>query len=220
MAKKTLTIEGITFPKFSKGSSKRNFRLMFYIAYKGDDGKNKTAIVTKPSSGQWQWKKQGKDFYFPEANDLGDSVELDASVLKFADNGFKEDDYKITEIDGKLTSVTVQFVDVFDSSPFDFLKQKILPQVLEELKKTGFNPIDLIPLPGVVTGIVKDKVKIEDLAGKVEDFLKQAGKDKLLHRVSAKYKKGDSITVSGEKEWEEGKTGTYAVTIGIEDSEA
>lgn len=220
MAKKTLTIEGITFPKFSKGSSKRNFRLMFYIAYKGDDGKNKTAIVTKPSSGQWQWKKQGKDFYFPEADDLGDSVELDASVLKFADNGFKEDDYKITEIDGKLTSVTVQFVDVFDSSPFDFLKQKILPQVLEELKKTGFNPIDLIPLPGVVTGIVKDKVKIEDLAGKVEDFLKQAGKDKLLHRVSAKYKKGDSLTVSGEKEWEEGKTGTYAVTIGIEDSEA
>lgn len=220
MAKKTLTIEGITFPKFSKGSSKRNFRLMLYIAYKGDDGKNKTAIVTKPSSGQWQWKKQDKDFYFPEANDLGDSVELDASVLRFADKGFKEDDYKITEIDGKLSSVTVQFVDVFDASPFDFLRQKILPQVLEELKKTGFNPIDLIPLPGIITGVVKDKVKLEDLAGKVEDFLKQTGKDKLLHRVSANYQKGDSLTVSGEKEWDKGKTGTYAVTIGIEDSEA
>lgn len=219
MSKKTLTIEGITFPKFSKGSSKRNFRLMFYVAYKDGGGKNKTVIVTKPSSGQWQWKKQDKKFYFPEANDLGDSVELDTSVLKFADNGFKADDHKITEIDGKLSSVTVQFVDVFDSSPLDFLKQKILPQVLEELMKTGFNPIDLVPLPGVVTGVIKSKVKIEDLAEKVEDFLKEEGKDKLLHRVSAKYKKGDSLTVSGEKEWDEGKTGTYAVTIGIEEAD-
>ncbi|HQU85270.1 MAG TPA: hypothetical protein PKY59_19170 [Pyrinomonadaceae bacterium] len=219
MSKKTLTIEGITFPKFSKGSSKRNFRLMFYIAYKDADGKNKTVIVTKPASGQWQWKKSDKDFYFPEANDLGDSIELDTSVLRFADKGFKEEDYKITEIDGKLSSVTVQFVDVYDASPLDFFKQKILPQVLEELKKIGFNPIDLVPLPGVVTGIIKDKIKIEDLAGKVEDYLKEEGKDKLLHRVSAKYKKGDSLTASGEKEWEDDKTGTYAVTIGIEDSE-
>lgn len=217
MSKKTLTIEGITFPKFSKGSSKRNFRLIFYIAYKDADGKNKTEIVTKPASGQWQWKKSDKDFFFPEANDLGDSVELDVSVLRFADKGFQEDDFKITEFDGKLSSVTVQFVDVFDSSPFDFLKQKILPQVIEELKKIGFNPLDLLPLPGVVTGIVKSKVKIEDLAEKVEELLKKQGKDKLLHRVSAKYKKGDTLTVSGEKEWEEGKTGTYAVTIGIEE---
>ncbi len=34
MSVNTLTIEGITFPKFHKNSSKRNFRLIFYIAYK------------------------------------------------------------------------------------------------------------------------------------------------------------------------------------------
>lgn len=218
MSKKTLTIEGLTFPKFSKGSSKRNFRLMFYISYKDDDGKNRTIIITKPSSGQWQWKKSEKDFYLAEAADLGNSVELDVSALRFTDKGFKEDDYKIAEISGKLSSVTVQFVDVFDSSPLDFLKQKILPQVLEELKKIGFNPIDLIPLPGVVTGIIKSKVKVEDLAVKVEDYLKKEGKDKVLQRISAKYKKGDSLTLSGEKEWETGKTGTYAITLGIEEN--
>ena len=40
MAKKTLTIEGITFPKYSKGSSKRNFRLVFFIQYKDKSKKN------------------------------------------------------------------------------------------------------------------------------------------------------------------------------------
>lgn len=216
MSVKTLTIEGITFPKFSKGSSKRNFRLIFYIAYKDEDGKNKTVIVTKPSGGAWQWKKSDKDFYFPEANDLGNSVELDVNPLRFEANGFSADDYKITEIDGKLTSIAIQFIDVHDGSILDFLKQKVLPQVIEELKKIGFNPIDLLPVPGVITGAIKSKVKVEDLADKVAESLKKAGKDKILHSVSGKYKKGDSFTVSGEKEWEEGKTGTFGVTIGFE----
>jgi hypothetical protein len=216
MSKQTLTIEGITFPKFSKGSSKRNFRLIFYIAYKGEDGKNKTVIVTKPSGGAWQWKKSDKDFFLPEADDLGNSVELDVSPLRFGSNGFSANDFQIAEIDGKLSMVAVQFVDVHDGSIFDFFKEKILPQVIEELKKIGFNPIDLLPVPGVVTGVIKSKVKIEDLAKKVEDFLIKAGKDKLLHSVNAKYKKGNSFTISGEKEWEKGKIGTYGVTIGFE----
>ena len=81
MAKKTLTIEGITFPKYSKDSSKRNFRLIFYIAYK-EGSKTKTTIVTKPAEGQWQWKKSGKDAFFPEGNDLGDSVELNVMPMR------------------------------------------------------------------------------------------------------------------------------------------
>lgn len=216
MSKKILTIDGITFPKFSKGSSKRNFRLIFYIAYKDGDGKNKTVIVTKPAGGAWQWKKSDKDFFLPEGIDLGDSVELDVSPLRFDANGFSANDFQIAEIDGKVSTIAVQFIDVHDASIIDFFKDKILPQVIEELKKVGFNPIDLLPVPGVITGIIKSKVKIEDLTKKVEDFLVKTGKDKLLHSVSGKYKKGDSFTISGEKEWEEGKTGTYAVKIGLE----
>jgi hypothetical protein len=58
-----LTIEGITIPKFSSGS-KRDFRLIFYVAYK-QSNKTKTIIVTKPAEGQWQWRKSGKDGFFP-----------------------------------------------------------------------------------------------------------------------------------------------------------
>ena len=87
MAKKTLTIEGITFPKYSKDSSKRNFRLIFYIAYK-EGRKTKTTIVTKPAEGQWQWKKSSKDAFFPEGSDLGDSVELNVMPMRSGAKGF------------------------------------------------------------------------------------------------------------------------------------
>ncbi|MEP6923697.1 MAG: hypothetical protein ABI954_04460 [Pyrinomonadaceae bacterium] len=216
MSKKTLTIEGITFPKFAKNSSKRNFRLIFYIAYKDAGGKTKTIIVTKPASGQWQSKKSGKEFYFPESADLGDSVELDASVLRFDNNGFASDDYQIAEIDGKLLSVAIQFMDVYDASIGDFLGNKVLPKVIEELKKTGFNPIDLVPVPGIITGIIKDNVKVEDLAAKVENYFAKEKKDKVLHRVSQKYTGENPFVLSGRKEWEKNKTGTYTVAIGFE----
>lgn len=216
MPKKTLTIEGITFPKFSKGSSKRNFRLIFYIAYKAGDGKNKTVIATKPSGGAWQWKNSKKDFFLSEAADLGDSVKLDVSPLRFGADGFTAEDYKIAEIDGQLTSIAVQFVDVHNSSVLDFLKQKVLPKVIEELKKAGFNPIDLLPVPGVVTGIIKSRVKIEDLAGKVEEFLLEEGKDKVLHRLNQKYKNEKLFEISGRKQWDDEKTGTYGIVIGFE----
>ena len=71
----------------------------------------------------------------------------------------------------------------------------------------------MLPVPGVVTGVIKSNVKIEALADKIEDFLLKAGKDKILQ---SKYKKSGSLTLSSEKEWEDGKTGTYAITIGFE----
>jgi hypothetical protein len=216
MPKKNLTIEGITFPKFSKGSSKRNFRLIFFIAYKDSKGKNLTTIVTKPAGGEWQWKNDDDEFFLAEANDLGDSVELDVSAMHFDNNGFSADDYKITEISGKLLSVAVQFIDVFDASLLDFLEQKVLPKVIEELKKTGFDPIKLLPVPGVVTGVVKENVKLDDLVKKFEDFLTKEKKDKLLHKISAAYDGKKPFVLSGRKEWEKGKTGTYGVTIGFE----
>lgn len=216
MAEKTLTIEGITFPKFSKKSSKRNFRLIFYIAYKDETGKTKTAIVTKPATGEWQWRKPDKDFYLAEKKETEDSVELDVSALSSGENGFDSEDAKIIEVDGEITNIAVQFIDVFDASVGDFLKKKVLPEVIEKLKATGFNPIDLLPVPGIVTGFIKEKVKIEDLADDVENFLKKEKKDKLLHRISKKYNGKSSQTISGKKEWEKGKTGTYAVKIGFE----
>ncbi len=215
MAKKTLTIEGITFPKFSKDSSKRNFRLVFYIAYKSGN-KTKTTIVTKPASGQWQWKKSGKDGFFSEGSDLGDSVELNVMPMRAGEKNFGEEDYKIAEIGGKLQSVGVQFIDVFDSSVMDFLKADVLPEFLEVLKTSGFNPIDLLPVPGVITGVVKSKFKIEDLITKADEFLKDQEKDKVLCSVTKKYDGEELFVVSGRKEWEKNKTGTYAVTIGFE----
>lgn len=216
MANKTLTIEGITFPKFSKKSSKRNFRLIFYISYKDSDGKNKTSIVTKPAKGEWQWKNSDKDFYFPEKKETSDSVQLDVGVLKTGEKGFGAEDYKIIEIDGEVQNIAVQFIDVYDASIGDFLKKKVLPEVIEKLKATGFNPIDLLPVPGIVTGIIKEKVKIEDLAEDVENYLKKEKEDKLLHRIAKKYNGKSTQTISGKKEWEKGKTGTYAVKIGFE----
>ena len=215
MAKKTLTIDGITFPKYSKDSSKRNFRLIFYIAYKSGT-KTKTTIVTKPATGQWQWKKSSKDSFFPEGNDLGDSVELNVLPMRSGAKGFGEEDFIITEISGKLLSVGVQFIDVFDSSLMDFLKENVLPEFLEALKISGFNPIDLLPVPGVITGIVKSKFKIEDLITKADEFLKDQEKDKVLYSVTKKYDGEDPFVISGRKEWEKNKPGTYAVTIGFE----
>ncbi|HMS40906.1 MAG TPA: hypothetical protein PKE69_11815 [Pyrinomonadaceae bacterium] len=215
MATQTLTIEGITFPKYSSGSSKRNFRLVFYIVYK-DGRKTKTAIVTKPATEQWQWRKSSKDNFFPEGNDLGDSVELNILPMRAGEKNFGEDDYKIIEISGKLQSVGVQFIDVHDASLMDFLKDNVLPEFLAVLKTSGFNPIDLIPVPGVITGVIKSKVKIEDLIDKADDFLKEQEKDKVLFSVTKKYADEELFEISGRKEWEKNKTGTYGVTIGFE----
>lgn len=216
MAKKIVTIEGITFPKFSKKSSKRNFRLIFYIAYKDAKGKPTTAIITKPANGEWQWRNSDKDFYLAEKKQLSDSVQLDVSALISGENGFGAEDAEIIEIDGEIQTIAVQFIDVHDASVGDFLKKKVLPEILEKLKATGFNPIDLLPVPGVITGIIKDKVKIEDLAADVENYLKKEKKDKLLHRLSKKYNGKKSQTISGKKEWESGKTGTFGVKLGFE----
>jgi hypothetical protein len=216
MAKKILTIKGITFPKFSAKSSKRNFRLIFYIAYTDAKGKTNTAIVTKPATGEWQWRKPDKEFYLAEKKVSDDSVELDVAALSSGENGFDAEDSKIIEVDGEVTNIAVQFIDVFDASVGDFLKKKILPEIIEKLKATGFNPIDLLPVPGIITGFIKEKVKIEDLADDVENFLKKEKKDKLLHRISKKYNGKSSQTIGEKKEWEKGKTGTYGVKIGFE----
>ena len=217
MSAKMLTIEGITFPKFHKKSSKRNFRLIFYIAYKDAKGKSKTTIVTKPDAGQWQWKKPDKKFYLGEMNDLGDAVELDVSVLRAKHNGFSETDHQIAEIDGKILSVAVQFMDVFDPSIGDFLRNVLLTKVLEEFKKNGFNPIDLIPVPGIVTGLIKENVSVDKLMEKLGDIVTKETEDKLLHRITKKYAGENPFVLHDvEKGDDEDKNGPYGVTIGFE----
>ncbi len=215
MSTKMLTIEGITFPRFHKNSSKRNFRLIFYIAYKDSDGKLKTTIATKPDEGQWQWKKPEKDFYIPE-NDLGDSVELDVSVLRADGQGFSETDYQIAEIDGEIISVAVQFMDVFDASIGDFLRNVLLTKVLEEFQKTGFNPIDIIPVPGIVTGLIKENVPVDKLMTKLGSIVEKETKDKLLHRISKKYAGENPFVLHNVKTGDKDRNGPYGVTIGFE----
>jgi len=220
MATQMLTIEGITFPDFGDDNSKKNFRLIFYIAYKGDDKKTKTTIVTKPAEGFWQWRKPNKKFFL-SGTTAGDSVELDTSSLHFDDetSGFTATDYQIAEIDGKLSSVAVQFIDVKDDSLGTIFAEKFLPKLIDVWKTSGFNPLDLVPLPGVVTGIVKDNVNLAELADKAEEFLAEGNGDKVLRRINKIYDGTNPFVISEENVvWntKKNKKGTYSVTIGFE----
>jgi hypothetical protein len=216
MAKKKLTIKGITFPDFGDDDSKKNFRLIFYIAYTNGNGDEAAAIVAKPDSGAWQWRKASKDFFLP-ATIRGDSAELNTTILKTGGSGFEAGADQIAEIDGEITDVTVQFVDVFDASVGDFMKSRILPEVIEQLRSLGIDPIDLIPVPGVLTTVIKDKIKVDELAAKFQEALTKGKKDKILHSISAAYAGQKTFTLKGKKEWDakKKKTGTYAVKIGI-----
>ena len=223
MAKNTLTIEGITFPKYSKGSSKRNFRLVFFIEYTDSAGQTQALMVTKPATDQWKWGNGTSKFpIFPEGNDLGDSVELNLIPMRAGLNKFSKDDSKIAEIDGNLQTVAVNFVDVADSTIMDILTAKVLPEFVAALQKSGFNPINLIPGGGLVGGIIKGTIdknfKFDDLVNKGVEFVKTRNKDKVLFNGTQKFTGGKSLTVTGRKEWESGKTGTYAVTIGVNDA--
>jgi hypothetical protein len=216
MAKKKLTIKGITFPDFGDDDSKKNFRLIFYIAYNNEDGDETATIVSKPDSGQWQWRKSSKDFFLPPTI-VGDSAELNTTILKTGGNGFAPASDKIAEIDGEITDITVQFLDVFDSSIGDFLKSKVLPEVIKQLQSLGINPIDLIPIPGAFTTIIKDKIKVDELAAKFQEALTKEKKDKLLHSISKEYKGEKTFALKEEKEWnsKKHKKGTFGVSIGV-----
>jgi hypothetical protein len=176
-------------------------------------------MVTKPATGQWKWGNSDKPLVIPEGNDLGDSVELNLIPMRAGANGFSSGDATIAEIDGKLQTVAVNFVDVFDSSVMDILKDKVLPEFVAVLQKTGFNPINLIPGMGIVDGIIRGTIdknfNFNDLVTKGVEFVQNRNKDKILFSGTQKFTSGDSVTITGRKEWEKGKTGTYAVTIGV-----
>lgn len=217
MSKKKLTIKGITFPQFGDDDSKKNFRLVFYIGYTDADGEEMATIVSKPDSGHWQWRKSKKDFFLPVKAESGDSVELNTTFLKAGGNGFEAKSDQIAEIDGDITDITVQFIDVFDESFGNFMKNKLLPEVIKQLKGLGINPIDLLPVPGVITTVLKDKIKVDELATKLEGVLTDDDGDKLLHTISAEYKGEKTLTLKEEKVWnkKKQKKGIYGVTIGI-----
>lgn len=216
MAKKKLTLKGITFPDFGDDDSKKNFRLIFYIAYTDENGDETAKVVSKPDGGAWQWRKSSKDFFLP-ATIKGDSAELNTALLKTGGGGFAPASDKIAEIDGEITEIVVQFLDVHDASVGDFITGKILPKVIEQLQSLGINPIDLIPVPGVFTAVIKDKIKVDELADKFQEVLTKEKKDKLLHTISAEYDGEKTLTLKEEKEWDtkKHKKGTYGVKIGV-----
>ena len=213
---KKLTIKGITFPDFGDDDSKKNFRLIFYIGFTDKNGDEAATIISKPDSRHWQWRNPNKDFYLPEKI-VGDSAELNTTFLKSGGNGIAPLSDKIAEIDGEITDITVQFLDVADGSIGDFLKSKILPEIIKQLQSLGINPIDLIPIPGTFTTIIKDKIKVDELATKFQEFLTKEKKDKLLHTISAEYDGEKTLNLKEEKEWDakKHKKGTYGVKIGI-----
>lgn len=220
MAKKTLTIEGITFPKYKSNSSKRNFRLVFFIEYVDNAGQTQAVMVTKPKEGQWKWGNSSSKFpIFPEGNDLGDSVELNLIPMRAGQNKFSKDDSQIAEIDGEIVSIAVNFVDVFDSSIMDILRDNVLPEFVDALQKSGFNPVNLIPGMGIADGIIRGTIdknfKFEDVVNKGVAFLQNRKKDKILYNKIQPYNGEKILAINGRKEWEKGKTGTYEVKIGV-----
>ncbi|HEX8737750.1 MAG TPA: hypothetical protein VF721_20625 [Pyrinomonadaceae bacterium] len=216
MAKK-LTIKGITFPDFGDDKSKKNFRLVFYIGYTDKDGKANVAVISKPASGHWQWRSANKDAYL-KPKIVGDSAVLDTLVLQMGDGKkIAPGSDSIGEIDGEITGVNVQFMDVHDSTLVDFFVKTVLPDLINAWKTSGLNPIDSAPIPGGIKILLKDKIDLAQLADKSVAFFTKKLKDKVLNSISQTYNGGTEIDLT-EKDvpWgNKGKKGTYAVTIGV-----
>ena len=216
MDKKKMTIKGITFPDFGDDDSKKNFRLVFYIGYTDADGNEAVEVVSKPSERHWQWRNKNKDAFL-QPTTKGDSVELDTLVLRNGDGEkIEKGSNKIAEIEGEITDITVQFMDVHDKTIADFLVKNVLPELLTVWKASGLNPIDFAPIPGGIKVLVKDKINLEEMADGAAEFYKKKLKDKMLHSISTEYDGEKTLTLKTEKvEWDKGKKGTYAVKIAI-----
>lgn len=216
MAKKKLTLKGITFPDFGDDDSKKNFRLVFYIGYTDADGNEAVEVVSRPSERHWQWRNIKKDAYL-KPTVKGNSVELDMLVLRNGDGeNIEKGSNVIAEIDGEITDITVQFMDVHDKTIADILVKNILPELLTVWKASGLNPIDLAPIPGGVKVILKEKIDLEELADNAAKFYAKKLKDKMLHSIGTEYDNEKTLTLKEtDIEWEKGKKGTYAVKIAI-----
>lgn len=214
---KKLTIKGITFPNFGDDDSKKNFRLVFYIGYTDTNGDEAVSIVSKPGEKHWQWRNINKDAFL-KPTIKGDSVNLDTLVLKNGDGKkIAAASNKIAEIDGDMTDVTVHFIDVHDTTLGGIFAKDILPELITVWKATGINPIDMAPIPGGVKTIIKGKFNLEDLADQASDFYAKKTGDKTLHSISAEYNGEKSLVLKeANVPWGKGgKTGTYAVTVGV-----
>lgn len=214
MARTKISLKGITFPDFGDDDSKRNFRLLFFIAFTDHNDAENAMIVSKPAAGAWQWRKSSKDFYLAPTI-KGDSANLDATILKTGGNGFPAGSDTVVEFEGRLTAITVQFIDVFDSSVGDFLKGQILPDIIDRLKALGIDPVDLIPLPGIFTAVIKEKIKVGEIATEFAEKLKSGKKDKLLNSISRGYKGQKTMTLKNSKTWDSKneKSGTFGVKL-------
>ncbi|MGC2238696.1 MAG: hypothetical protein WA584_21255 [Pyrinomonadaceae bacterium] len=218
MDKKKLTIKGITFPDFGDDDSKKNFRLIFYIAYTDEKGNDVLITAPKPAQGHWQWKKSSKDAFIP-TKIVGNSAELNVSVLTTGDgNKIPVGSNKIAEVDGDITAITVDFMDVHDKTAFDVFVKSVLPQLIEVWKASGFDPIDFVPGAPIIKGILKKTFSTEDAVNKAKEFFEKQLKDKNLHTLSQEYNGENPFILKEENVvWDKkkNKSGTYAVTIGI-----
>jgi hypothetical protein len=216
--KKKLSIKGITFPDFGDDDSKKNFRLVFHVGYNDENGDEAVAVVAKPDDGHWQWRKKSKDaFLTPTVK--GDSVTLDTLVLKNGDGKkIPPMSHKIAEIEGELTDVSVQFMDVHDDTIGSLFTKTIFPELLTAWTTLGIDPIDLVPvpIPGGIRAVIKKKIKVDELLKKSEDFFAKKAGDKVLHTISTSYEDEKLLELRDEGvEWKKGKTGTYAIAISV-----
>lgn len=214
---KKLTIKGITFPNFGNDDSKKNFRLIFYVGYTDKNGDDAVAVVSKPAEKDWQWKSKNDDAYI-KPTVVGDSVQLDTGVLKLGDgNAIASGSNKIVDVDGEITDVMVQFMDVHNKTLGNFFIKNILPELLTTWEATGLNPIDMAPIPGVVKVLLNDKVDLKKMANDAQSLFAKKGGDKILHSISVEYHDEHALDVKEDHvPWgKDGKTGNYGVKIGV-----
>lgn len=118
----SLKLEGLTFPNFDKDNSKKNFRLMIDVNHFDKDGTPATTHVSFPVEDVWQWRDEKKKFFIPPKPASGQTVELDFSVFTNNATEFSETDVEFLVAQGKLHSIVVHIIDVFDKSFADHLK--------------------------------------------------------------------------------------------------
>ena len=216
MTAKKLTIKGITFPNFGDDNRKKNFRLIFHIGYTDKDGKETVDTISKPETGHWQWRNPHKDAFL-KPKITGNSVELDTLTLKNGDGKkIAALSNKIAEVEGEITDISIQFIDVKDITIGSFFVKNALPELIAAWKVSGLDPIDMAPIPGGVKTILKSKIDLKKVVDSTKEFLDKKTGDKVLDSIGDVYSGENPFVLKDENvEWEQGKTGTYAVSIGV-----
>jgi len=190
----SLKLEGLIFPNFGKDNSKKNFRLMIDVNFFDKDGTPATTHISFPAEEIWQWRTADKKFFFPTKTVTATAAELDFSVFTSNTAEFSETDVEFLVSQGKLHSIVVHIIDVFDKSFADHLKdiaKNALPILIDAA--TG----GVVKLIGnKLVGTIIGQFKGDDIT--TEILKKVGGKDKILFKGGKFQSSFGKISIGGK----------------------